>query len=240
MNLELGLTAWQIVLWEMLGTGVMMTIGCGTVANNMLRTAGGRGGGWLMCACAWAFGVFTGATIADPTGAHLNPAVTLGFAMVGTTPWAAVPAYITGELLGGFLGATLAYLSYKKQFDTHDRPQDTRAIFCTAPFVRSYGWNVLSEVIATFVLIFWILHNPAGNRALGYAAVAFVILAIGTGLGGSTAWALNPARDLPPRIVYALLPIKGKGSRDWAYSWVPVVGPMLGGGSAAALTLLIG
>lgn len=230
----------DIVLWETLGTGTLMLIGCGTVANNMLTRSGGKDTGWLMCAIAWTFGVFAGASIADPTGGHLNPVVTISFAMTGKTAWADVPAYFLGEFLGGALGAVGAYLVYKLQFDTHEEPGNTRAIFCTAPTVRSYGWNVVSEAIATFVLIFWILHNPANNAALGYAAVAFVILAIGTGIGGPTMWALNPARDLGPRIVYALLPIKGKGSRDWAYSWVPIVGPTLGGVVAAGLTLTIG
>lgn len=229
----------DIVLWETLGTGTLMLIGCGTVANATLRHSGGRGGGWLMCALAWTFGVFAGASIADPSGGHLNPVVTLGFAITGKTAWSDVPAYFLGEFLGGALGAMAAYLVYKLQFDTHDQPGETRAIFCTGPTVRHYGWNVVSEAIATFVLIFWILHNPTGNAALGYAGVAFVILAIGLGIGGPTMWALNPARDLGPRIVYSLLPIKGKGSSDWAYSWVPIVGPTLGATGAAFLNLAI-
>jgi glycerol uptake facilitator len=230
----------EIVLWEMLGTAGLILLGAGVVANVVLKKTLGTGGGWLLINIGWGFAVFVGASIANPSGAHLNPAVTFGLAIADKTDWADVPAYLIGQMLGAFIGAVLAWAAYKLQFDTHDEPQNTRGIFSTGPTVPNYGWNLVTEIIGTFVLVFWILLSPGasagddgvptfGNSALGYAAVAFVVISIGASLGGPTGYAINPARDLGPRIAYAILPIKGKGSPDWNYSWVPVAGPLVGG-----------
>ena len=236
MDLNFG----EIFLWEMLGTAALILLGAGVVANVVLKKTLGTGGGWLLINIGWGFAVFIGASIANPSGAHINPAVTLGLVAADRTEWADVPAYLLGQMVGAIIGAVLAWLTYKLQFDTHDEPQNTRGIFCTGPTVPNYLWNTVTEVIATFALVFWILLSPGasagaegvptfGNSALGYAAVAFVVIGIGGSLGGPTGYAINPARDLGPRIAYALLPIKGKGSPEWNYSWVPVVGPIVGG-----------
>jgi glycerol uptake facilitator protein len=236
----------EIFLWEMLGTAGLILLGAGVVANVVLKKTLGTGGGWLLINIGWGFAVFVGASIANPSGAHLNPAVTLGLVAADRTEWADVPAYLIGQMVGAFIGAVLAWLTYKLQFDTHDEPENTRGIFCTGPTVPNYAWNVVTEVIGTFVLVFWILLSPGatvgndgvpvfGNGALGYAAVAFVVISIGASLGGPTGYAINPARDLGPRIAYAVLPIKGKGSPEWNYSWVPVVGPIVGGVLAGLL-----
>ncbi len=139
------------------------------------------------------------------------------------------PAYLLGQMVGAFLGAVLCWMAYKLQFDTHDEPAGTRGIFSTGPTVPNYAWNLVTEIIGTFVLLFWILLTGTSNTGLGYAAVAFIVVGIGASLGGPTGYAINPARDLGPRIAYAILPIKGKGSADWDYAWVPVVGPIVGG-----------
>ena len=237
-----------ITLNEFIGTAILVLIGCGIGALGSLKGSLGRGAGnWSLTAFGWGMAVFVGASVAWQSGAHLNPAVTFGLALIGTTPWPDVPYYLLGEIPGGIVGALLVYVVYKKQFDAHDDPGTTGTIFYTAPGVRSLGWNTVSEAVATFVLVYWIIQQapwqPAlgdrppelGNLGLGYAGVAFAVIAIGAGLGGSTGYAINPARDLGPRIAYALLPIKGKQKIDWGYAWVPVVGPLLGAAVAAAL-----
>lgn len=240
----------EIFLWEFMGTAVLTLLGCGVVANVTLSRSKGNGGGWLLVSFGWGFAVFAGASVAAPTDAHINPAVTLGLAVDGQVPWSQVPVYIVAQLIGGAVGAGLCWAVYKLQFDTHDDPANTGGIFYTSPTVRHSGWNVLSETIATFVLVLWIIVTPTikmgeegtpdfGNDALGYAGVAFIVISIGASLGGPTGYAINPARDLGPRIAYALLPIKGKGSADWGYSWVPIVGPLLGGILAGALASVL-
>ncbi|WP_158844379.1 MIP/aquaporin family protein [Saccharothrix deserti] len=240
----------SIFVWEMLGTGILILMGAGVVANVVLKDTLGSAGGWLLINFGWGFAVFAGASIAAPSGAHINPAVTLGLAIADKTPWSQVPVYFAGQMVGAFLGAVLAWLAYKAQFDTHDNPAGTRGIFCTGPTVPSPVWNVVTEVIGTFVLVAWILLSPGaqetegglpqlGNSALGYAAVAFIVIGIGASLGGPTGYAINPARDLGPRIAYAILPIRDKGSAEWGYAWVPVVGPLIGGALAALLYLVL-
>jgi glycerol uptake facilitator len=221
----------DIFLWELLGTAGLTLFGCGVVANVVLKKTLGTGGGWLLINIGWGFAVFVGASIAAPSGAHINPAVTLGLLAGGHSNfgWGQAPAYLLGQMVGAFIGAVLAWAAYKLQFDTHDEPANTRGIFSTGPTVPNYTWNLVTEIIGTFALVFWILLTPKSNAALGYAAVAFVVIGIGASLGGPTGYAINPARDLGPRIAYAILPIKGKGSPDWNYSWVPVVGPIVGG-----------
>jgi glycerol uptake facilitator protein len=233
---------------EFIGTAILVLIGCGIGALGSLKKSLGFGAGnWSLTAFGWGMAVFVGASVAWESGAHLNPAVTLGLTLTGITSWSTVPYYLLGEFAGAIVGALLVYLVYKKQFDTHDQPETTGGIFYTKPGVRSLGWNTVSEAVATFVLIYWIIQQapwaPAlegqppslGNIGLGYAGVAFAVIAIGAGLGGSTGYAINPARDLGPRIAYALLPLRGKEKIDWGYAWVPIVGPLLGAVAAAAL-----
>ncbi|WP_433870048.1 MIP/aquaporin family protein [Saccharopolyspora sp. CA-218241] len=241
----------EIFLWELMGTATLTLLGCGVVANVQLRKSLGYDGGWLLVAFGWGFAVFAGASVAAPTDAHINPAVTLGLAVNGQTPWEQVPVYIVAQVIGGAIGAVLCWAAYKLQFDTHDDPGSTRGIFCTGPTVPNAPWNLITEIIGTFVLVLWIILSPQagpgdspgvpefGNAALGYAAVAFIVVAIGASLGGPTGYAINPARDLGPRIVYAVLPIRGKGSAEWGYSWIPIAGPAIGGILAGALALAL-
>lgn len=243
----------QIFVSELIGTMVLLLLGVGVCANTTLKKAFGNGKDWLLISFGWGFAVFVGASIAWKSGAHLNPAVTLALATAhDEVSWAQVPTYISAQILGAFLGAGLAYLLYKKQFDTHDEPENTGGIFFTGPSVPSHLWNFITEVIATFVLIYWVLQSSPfqfgtgdssvhfGNSALGYAAVAFVVIAIGASLGGATGYAVNPARDLGPRLMYSVLPIKGKGSSNWGYAWVPFIGPLVGALVGAGLFRLVG
>lgn len=240
-----------IFVWELIGTATLILLGTGVVANVVLRRNNGHQAGTLFITFGWAFGVFTGASLAAPSGAHLNPAVTLGLAIAGQTPWSHVPVYVAGQMVGAILGAVLCWAAYKLQFDDHPEPENTLGIFSTAPQIPNKVWNLVTEIIGTFVLVAWILLSPTvkagadgtpnfGNSALGYAGVSFVVLVIGISLGGPTGYAINPARDLGPRIAYAfLLPIKGKRDGDWGYSWIPVVGPLAGGALAALLYLAV-
>ena len=188
-----------------------------------------------------------GEFIAGPySGAHLNPAVTLGLAAAGTFSWALVLPYIVAQMLGGFFGAVLVYLYYKDHYDITDDPAAKLSTFCTIPAIRNYGRNLFSEIVGTFVLVFVILALSMQNNlpevgmgSLGAFPVAMLIVALGMSLGGTTGYAINPARDLAPRIAHAVLPIKGKGTNDWAYSWVPVVGPIIGAFLAAVLYCLV-
>ncbi|HEX3778233.1 MAG TPA: MIP/aquaporin family protein [Pseudonocardiaceae bacterium] len=241
------MSPWMIIVWELLGTAVLILLGAGVVANNVLRKTYGNNAGTLFVTIGWGFAVFAGASIADKTGANLNPAVTFGLALAKKLAWSKVPYYLIGEMAGAIIGAILCWAVYKLQFDAHDEPENTLGIFSTIPTIPNKFWNMVTEIIATFVLVFWILESPAakaatsgvpnfGNSALGYAGVAFVVLVIGNSLGGPTGYAINPARDLGPRIAYAwILPIKGKGSAQWGYAWVPIVGPLIGGGLSGLL-----
>ncbi len=240
----------EILVWETIGTALLVLLGCGVVASVALRESKGHPGTFLAVNIGWAMAVFVGASVAWKSGAHLNPAVTLGIAVAGGTPWSQVPVYVGAQLIGAFIGAVVCYVTFKANFDAEPNPGDTLGIFATGPAVRSYPWNTVTEVVGTFVLVYWILLSPGfdagddypaslsvGNAGLGYAAVAFVVLGIGASLGGPTGYAINPARDLGPRVAYALLPIRGKGGADWGYSWVPVVGPLIGGAIAGLLYL---
>ncbi|CDO09848.1 transport integral membrane protein [Mycolicibacterium cosmeticum] len=231
----------DIFVWEFLGTAVLCLLGNGSVAAVVLKNSFSHGGGgdWVVIVVGWGFAVFAGASIAGPSGAHINPAVTLAVAMSGGVPWSSVPVYWAAQLLGGFVGAWLCWAAFKLQFDNMDDNSGTRGIFCTSPAVRGIPWNIVTEVIATFVLVFWILTNPQINTSLGYAAVSFVVITIGFGLGGPTGYAINPARDLGPRLAYALMPIKGKANAGWDYAWVPVVAPLIGAAVAAGLAGLL-
>lgn len=235
---------------EFIGTAILILLGCGIGALGSLKLSLGHGqANWMLTAFGWGMAVFVGASVSWQSGANLNPAVTFGLVLTGTITWASVPFYLLGQFAGAFVGAWLMYLVYKKQFDGHADPGSTGGIFYTSSGVRALAWNTLSEIIATFVLVYWILQqapwHPAtldqppnlGNLGLGYAGVAFAIIAIGASLGGATGYALNPARDIGPRAAYALLPIKGKQTIDWGYAIVPVVGPLVGAALAAGLYL---
>lgn len=234
-------------LFEFIGTAVLVLFGDGVVASNVLKKSKGENGGWVVVTIAWGLAVMLGVFIAGPySGAHLNPAVTLGLAAAGTFPWSLAVPYIVAQMLGGFVGAVLVYAFYKDHYDATDDPALKLATFCTAPSIRNYGRNLFSEVLGTFVLVFVILalategNTPEmGMGAIGAFPVSMLIVALGMSLGGTTGYAINPARDLSPRVAHALLPIKGKGPSDWAYSWVPVAGPVVGGMLAAGLYCLI-
>jgi glycerol uptake facilitator protein len=231
---------------EMLGTGILVLLGGGSVANVVLPRSKGLNGGWLLISFGWGLGVFAGVYAAFKSGAHLNPAVTLGLYIThrpfatatgpdGATVTTVEPTlthmlvYIAAQMIGAILGAALVYVAYKKHFDEDADPATTLGVFSTGPAIRSYTWNLLTEVIGTFVLVFWVVAAGKTPSGLGPLAVALIVVAIGASLGGPTGYAINPARDLGPRIAHALLPIKGKGSSDWSYARVPVVGPLVGG-----------
>jgi len=241
-----------ILLSEFIGTALLLLLGIGVGANTTLSRSFGHGRDWLLISLGWGFAVFVGASVAWRSGAQLNPAVTLALAMTGSVPWNQVPWFFLAQVLGAMAGAVLAYLTYKKQFDTHDDPAGTGGVFFTSASVRAPAWNLLTEAIGAFVLVYWVLQSTPfqpgtgdsspvfGNAALGYAGVAFTVIAIGASLGGPTGYAVNPARDFGPRLVYALLPIRGKGSAQWGYAWIPIVGPLLGGAVGAVLFNAVG
>ncbi len=226
-------------LAEVLGTGALILLGDGVVAGVLLSKSKAQNSGWIVITTAWAFAVFVGVLIAGPiSGAHLNPAVTLGLAINGNTPWAEVPVYFAGEMIGAFIGAVLVFLHYYPHWRETENADLKLAVFSTGPAIRSTTWNFVSEVIGTFVLmlaifVFSVGGNKAGLAALGPLPVTFVVLVIGLALGGTTGYAINPARDLGPRIAHFLLPIPGKRDSDWGYSWIPVLGPLVGAALAA-------
>jgi glycerol uptake facilitator len=234
------LTNGQIFLYETLGTGMLLLLGCGVVATAILRDSKGFGGGWLLINFGWGLAVYMGVYTAFPSGAHLNPAVTVSQLMVGNITGGQAVFYFLGEFLGAFLGAVLAWVAFKQHFDAEEDAGAKLAVFSTAPAIRSYGWNLVTEIIGTFVLIFLILVSGGTPSQVGPLFVALVVVGIGNSLGGPTGYAINPARDLGPRIAHAILPIKGKGSSDWSYSWVPVVGPIIGAIVATLLFQAIG
>jgi len=232
---------------------MLLLLGAGVVANAVLAKTKGNGGGFLMINFGWGLAVFAGVTVSYASGAHLNPAVTIGLVTSGATEFGqgvpvnlvSVLAYMGAQLIGAFIGAVLAFLAYKQHFDAEPDAGTKLAVFSTGPGIRGYGWNVVTEVLGTFVLVFVVIgfgraDAGGGLAALGALPVALLVVGIGASLGGPTGYAINPARDLGPRLAHAVLPIRGKGSSDWSYSWVPVVGPLLGGAIAgvAATALL--
>jgi glycerol uptake facilitator protein len=227
----------DIFLPEMMGTAMLLLLGAGVVANVLLAKSKGFDGGWLLINFGWGLAVFAGVFVAFSSGAHINPAVTFGIWAQGAEQFAeGVPVtagnfalYISAQMVGAFIGAVLAYLVYKKHFDETEDAGLKLAVFSTGPAIRSYGWNLVTEIIATFVLVFVVLSFGNWPGDLGPLPVALLVVGIGASLGGPTGYAINPARDLGPRIAHALLPIKGKGPSDWSYAWVPVVGPIIGG-----------
>jgi glycerol uptake facilitator protein len=228
---------------EFIGTGLLITLGQGVVANVVLQKTKGHNSGWIVISFGWAIAVFVGVFCsAAASGAHLNPAVTLGLAVLGKFKWELVPVYIAAQLLGAMAGSLLAWLSYRAHFDQTDDAEAKLAVFCTAPAIRNTTNNLLTEIIGTFVLILGVLFiaSPASSLgALDALPVGLLVLGIGLSLGGPTGYAINPARDLGPRIMHAILPIPGKKGNDWGYAWIPVVGPLVGALLAALVFKLL-
>ena len=244
-------TTGQIFWSEFLGTAVLLLLGGGVVATNLLPKSKGKGGGWLLINWGWGLAVFAGVYVAFRTGGHLNPAVTIAkvvahmfdssVTLAGDIPVTGtnVAIYIVAQFLGAFVGAVLCWLTFKKHFDEDCDPALKLGVFSTGPEIRSYGWNCLTEAIGTAVLILWIFVSGYTETDVGPLGVALIIVVIGNSLGGPTGYAINPARDLGPRIAHAILPIKGKGGSDWGYAWVPVVGPIIGAIVGTVLYYLI-
>lgn len=232
---------------ELIGTMLLILLGNGVVANVVLKDTKGNNSGWIVITTAWALAVFVGVTVAGPaSGAHLNPAVTIGLAVAGKFSWDLVPSYIAAQLLGGMLGAFLVWLFNKDHFAITEDEGAKLACFSTGPAIRNTFSNLISEIIGTFVLVFVIFHfsDPSislnadptakvGLGSVGALPVTLLVWAIGLSLGGTTGYAINPARDLAPRIMHAILPVKG--SSDWGYAWIPIAGPILGAVIAALL-----
>ena len=224
-------------LAELIGTAFLILLGDGVVANVVLNKTKGNNGGWIVITFGWAIAVFVGVFIsAAQSGAHLNPAVTIALAAAGKFDWANVPDYIAGQFAGAMIGAFLVWIAYKKHFDETTDADAKLAVFCNSPAIRNTGFNLATEMIGTFALVFGIFYITGADVKLGSLdalPVALLILGIGLSLGGPTGYAINPARDLGPRIMHFILPIKDKRDSDWAYSWIPVIGPVAGGLIAA-------
>ncbi|NIM35835.1 MAG: MIP family channel protein [Hydrotalea flava] len=231
------------LLGEYLGTALLILLGNGVVANVNLKHTYAHGGGWIVITFGWAMAVFVGVFVASKaSGGHLNPAFTIALAAIGKFSWQLVPGYIAAQILGAMTGSLLVWLTFYKHYALPNDAGTIKATFCTEPAIRKYGWNLITEIIGAFVLVFSVFKMSAPAQSLGTLdalPVAFIVLAIGLSLGGVTGYAINPARDLGPRIMHALLPIPGKGTTDWQYSWVPIVGPIIGALLAAFVFELI-
>ncbi|HKJ89685.1 MAG TPA: MIP/aquaporin family protein [Oceanipulchritudo sp.] len=248
----------HVYLAEFIGTAILILLGNGVVANVVLNKSKGQGGGWIVITAGWGMAVAMAVyAVGRVSGAHINPAVTIALASLGQMELALVPGYIAAQLLGAIAGSVLVYLAYHAHWKVTDDPEGKRAIFCTAPEIRETIPNLMTEAIGTAMLVFGVLalgslasHIPAENLQeglrLGFGTwfapllVGLLVFSIGLSLGGPTGYAINPARDLGPRIAHALLPIPGKASNDWSYSWVPIVGPIAGGLAGAGAFALSG
>jgi glycerol uptake facilitator protein len=234
-------------IFEFVGTLVLILLGDGVCCATSLNKSKAQGAGWVVVTLGWGLAVMCGVFIAGPySGAHLNPAVTLGFAIAGQFQWCAVLPYIAAQMLGGFVGAVLVYMFYKDHFDATEDAATKLGVFCTMPAIMNKGRNFFCETVASWLLVFVILAlgnkenlPEVGMGELGAFPVTMLIMSIGMSLGATTGYAINPARDLAPRIAHAILPIKGKGSSGWGYSWVPVAGPVVGGLLAALTYMLV-
>lgn len=228
---------------ELVGTAVLITLGLTVVANVSLDKTKGQNAGLIVVGFAWAIAVFVSVFIsADASGAHLNPAVTIGLAVAGKFEWSLVPGYILAQFLGAFAGAILTWLTYKDHFDASKDPATILGVFSTGPAIRNPAQNLITETIASFIFMLAILFIQNGEVKLGSIdalPVALLVLGIGLSMGGPTGYAINPARDLGPRIIHALLPIPHKGASDWKYAFIPVLGPILGAVLAAFLYMAL-
>lgn len=229
----------NIFIGEIVGTFFLILLGNGVVANVVLNKTKGNNSGWIVITFGWCIAVFVGVFVASKaSGAHLNPAVTIALAMLHKISWGVVPEYIGGQMIGAMLGSVGVWAAYGKHFTATDDVGAKLATFSTGPAIRSPFHNLLTEIIGTFVLIFGVLFIIAPSSSLGALdalPVALLVLGIGLSLGGPTGYAINPARDLGPRIMHAILPIGSKGSSDWKYAWIPVAGPVIGAIAAALL-----
>jgi glycerol uptake facilitator protein len=229
----------DILLGEIIGTFLLILLGNGVVANVVLKGTKGNAGGWIVITFGWAIAVFVAVFVSSKmSGAHLNPAVTLGLAVVEKIEWSAVPQYIAGQMIGAMLGATAVWAAYYQHFRATDDVILKIAAFSTEPAISNTFHNLLTEAIGTFVLVFGVLHIISPSSSLGALdalPVALLVLGIGLSLGGPTGYAINPARDLGPRIMHSILPMGPKAKSDWGYAWIPVVGPLIGGVLAALL-----
>lgn len=230
----------KIFIAELVGTMLLVLLGDGVVANVLLTKTKGQNSGWIVIAAGWGFAVAIAVYVSGPVSdGHINPAVTLGLAALGKVPAGEVPVYLAGQFLGGFIGAVLVWLAYLPHWSPTTDPAAKLSVFCTAPAIRHRAGNLICEVIGTAVLLIGVLgiirYNIDLGSGMGPYAVGILVFSIGLSLGGPTGYAINPARDLAPRLAHALLPIPGKGDSDWGYSWIPVVGPILGGLIGAAL-----
>ena len=228
---------------EFIGTGLIVLLGQTVVSNVVLQKTKGHNSGWIVISFGWAMAVFVGVYCsAAASKAHLNPAVTLAFAITGGIPWSLVPTYLAAQMLGAMTGSLLAWLCFRPHFGATADADAKLAVFCTAPAIRSPLDNLMTELIATFILILGVLFIAKPTSSLGALdalPVALLVLGIGLGPGGPTGYAINPARDLGPRIMHALLPVPGKRDSDWAYAWVPVLGPLLGSLLAVGIFILL-
>jgi glycerol uptake facilitator len=227
-----------IIPSEIIGTGLLILLGDGVVAAVLLAKSKAENSGWIVITLGWGMAVMVGVYGAFFSGAHLNPAVTLGLWIHGSIDGSQAWKYFVGEMIGAMIGAFLVYLTYYLHWRDTEDPGLKLAVFATGPAIRNYAWNLVTEIIGTFVLVFGVLMITAPwivglTPALAPLIIGLLVLAIGLSLGGPTGYAINPARDLGPRIMHAILPIPGKGGSDWAYSWVPVIGPLIGGAIAA-------
>lgn len=226
-------------LGELVGTAILVVLGDGVVANAVLHRTKGHASGWIVITAGWACGVTIAVyAVNSVSGAHLNPAVTIALASIGSFSWAKVPVYIAAQMAGGFLGGAIVWAAYLPHWEATPDPASKLVVFCTAPAIRATFANLIAEVVGTFVLVFGILAVlspsnlvPGSDLAKGFGPmlVGLIVMAIGLSLGGPTGYAINPARDLGPRMAHAVLPIHGKGGSDWGYSWIPIVGPVIGG-----------
>jgi len=228
-----------MIISEIIGTMILIILGDGVVANVVLNKSKGNSSGWIVITAGWGFAVAIAVyTVGWVGGAHLNPAVTLGLAAIGSFKWSMVPAYIGAQVFGAFLGAVIVYLAYHDHFAATDDADGKLAVFATGPAIRNPFWNLVTEIIGTAMLLIGILGIGNSNNNMGPLAallVGILVWSLGLSLGGPTGYAINPARDLGPRIAHFLLPIPGKRDSDWAYSWIPIVGPIIGGIAGALI-----
>ena len=233
----------EVYLAELVGTAILILLGNGVVANNGLKKTFAENSGWMIITTAWGLAVFVAVfTVGPISGAHINPAVTIGLAVAGSFSWSLVPGYIAAQIVGAMIGQILVWLFYHSHYEATSDAGAIKASFCTAPAIRRLSSNLFSEILGTFLLVYGVLHiatPDVGLGALDALPVGLLVFALGLSLGGTTGYAINPARDLGPRIVHQFVPISNKGDSDWSYSWVPIVGPVTGAILAALLYHLI-